>query len=233
MIIWLASFPRSGNTFFRVLLSHLYGIKTYSIYNDPDLERIGASETVGHQVLPRPVAELAAASEVYFVKTHEVPNDAFPAIYLVRDGRDALVSFAHYRESFYTPRHKIFLKVILRRNTFQSTLRDCIVQTRLFGGWSGNVLAWSGRLHGPTFVIRYEDLVSAPVEWVQKSLEYFNLSQMVGNENVVPSFQELHDRWPNFFRKGKVGAWKQEMPGDLQDLFWQHHGAAMRTFKYN
>ena len=32
MIVWLASYPRSGNTYFRILLNHLYGIKTPMAY---------------------------------------------------------------------------------------------------------------------------------------------------------------------------------------------------------
>ena len=38
------------------------------------------------------------SNKVYFVKTHELPSDDSPAILLVRDGRDAMVSFAHYIE---------------------------------------------------------------------------------------------------------------------------------------
>src|SRR5262252_5675644 len=31
--IWLASYPRSGNTFLRILLQNLFRLPTYSIYN--------------------------------------------------------------------------------------------------------------------------------------------------------------------------------------------------------
>ncbi len=52
MIVWLASYPRSGNTFFRVILNSIFDIKTYSIYDDKG--DIGAdektSETVGHEI---------------------------------------------------------------------------------------------------------------------------------------------------------------------------------------
>lgn len=96
MIIWVAPYPRSGNTFFRMLLYYKCGIKTYSIYNDQLFERIGASESVGHELLPAPLDQLKQDEKLYFVKTHNLPQDDNPAIYLVRDGRDALISHANY-----------------------------------------------------------------------------------------------------------------------------------------
>ena len=43
MIVWLASYPRSGNTFLRVVLHNVYGVSTYSVYedNDPVAQRVG------------------------------------------------------------------------------------------------------------------------------------------------------------------------------------------------
>ncbi len=97
MIVWLASFPRSGNTFLRIVLHRLYGLPTYSIYDDDDpvAQRVGVG-LVGYSRKPPSREEMVESSRIYFTKTHKRPkNDAFPAIYLVRDGRDALVSLAH------------------------------------------------------------------------------------------------------------------------------------------
>ncbi len=44
MLIGLASYPRSGNTFFRVLLNRYFGLQTYSLYDDPS--DIGANRAV-------------------------------------------------------------------------------------------------------------------------------------------------------------------------------------------
>lgn len=53
MIVWLASYPRSGNTYLRMLLHQLHGLKTYSVYDDPLLELLdGSAEAVGHEKLP-------------------------------------------------------------------------------------------------------------------------------------------------------------------------------------
>ena len=76
MIVWLASYPRSGNTFFRVVLNSVFNIKTYSIYNDTS--DIGAdektSEIVGHQFLPEDfnLNDARASDTIYYIKTHEL-----------------------------------------------------------------------------------------------------------------------------------------------------------------
>jgi hypothetical protein len=65
MIIWLASFPRSGNTFFRTLLHALYGQNTYAAHSDPE---IGAMDVTAGEEPPAPLEELARREQVYFIK---------------------------------------------------------------------------------------------------------------------------------------------------------------------
>lgn len=234
MIVWLASYPRSGNTYFRMLLYHLYGIKTSSVYNDPLFQRIGASELIGHELLLAPLEELANEDKVYFVKTHGLPTDNGPAIYIVRDGRDAVVSYAKYELSFgQEPSRPTRLKEILGlEDRFQRILRDLILSNQDYGSWSRNVLSWTRcRKGGFTFSLRYENLILDPIYWVKNALDalQFEVLPIGGN---LPSFDELHSKWPEFFRKGKVGSWREEMPEDLRSLFWEHHAEAMEAFGY-
>src|SRR6187401_788141 len=101
MIVWIASYPRSGNTFLRAVLHALYRVPTYSIYDDDDpvAQRVGP-ELVGYRRKPNDRALMADSSEVYLVKTHKRRKiDGYRAIYLVRDGRDAVVSHARLRAS--------------------------------------------------------------------------------------------------------------------------------------
>jgi hypothetical protein len=82
MPIRVASYPRSGNTFLRIVLHRRYGIRTSTVYDvDGVAARLGP-DSVGY----------ADVSE--FVKTHRPrdPADEDPAICLIRDGRDAVVS---------------------------------------------------------------------------------------------------------------------------------------------
>jgi Sulfotransferase domain len=223
MLIWLASYPRSGNTFFRLLLNHWYGLNTYSIHGDPVLKKMGADATVGHSQLPLPLDEIKASDDIYFVKTHDLPNDDSAAIYLVRDGRDAVVSHARYRISFVSANH------LPENGKFDAVLEDVITNAEHFGGWGTNVETWLRQERVST--VRFEDLIADPLATVTQSVKNLDL-QISRTNGEVPSFEDLHERWPQFFRKGQTGTWRDEMPRRLHRLFWKHHGDAMELVGY-
>ena len=110
---------------------------------------------MGPNEVVRDIAPLIADFRMHFVKTHDLPNrDNNPAVVLIRDGRDAVVSYAHF-----------FLKTERGidhpgRDLFEETLRG-IVDGDSFGGWSDNVNAWVDRV-GPDRAVRYEDLGQGP-----------------------------------------------------------------------
>ena len=233
MILWLASYPRSGNTFFRAVLKHVYDIPSIGIYElDQELNQMemATQQRIKEVVDYRPaqtisLAEMIASAQVHVAKTHELPRDVHPAVYLVRDGRDALVSHAHY-----VLQYDWKLLPEERQSRFYEALR-MLVETVPFGGWSGNVLAWLAR-SAPTAVLRFEDLFQSPLESVERALAQVNWYPPRRHADHVPTFEELHDADPQFFRKGRVGAWREEMPDDVHDLFWERHGEAMERMGY-
>jgi hypothetical protein len=78
MIVWVASFPRSGNTYLRILLNRIYGIETSTIYDvDGVADRVGA-ELVGAIDRPSDLATLRAGDEVHFIKTHRPGTPTSP-----------------------------------------------------------------------------------------------------------------------------------------------------------
>lgn len=117
MVLWIASYGRSGNTFFRVVMHHLYEVSTYAAFNASEvLVTARAGELVGHKELPDRLKaaiaagnrdeirlaldELDASTELHVIKTHAWAHELFGtkyrAVLLVRDGRDALASYANY-----------------------------------------------------------------------------------------------------------------------------------------
>jgi hypothetical protein len=221
-----------------MLLLSLYGYRTYAVY-DPVFASLDASETVGHVVLRQPLDTLEADDRVHFVKTHDLPRDDRPAIYLVRDGRDALVSFARYRLSFpqaLPPARRAasaLRSLVGGDDSFDAELRRLVDGRRPFGGWSRNVLAWTdGRQRGRTFLVRYEDLRADPCRWVQRGLEAVGVRAEARPDVALPDFAALRARWPEFFRKGRVGSWREEMGQALHERFWARHAEAMLRFGY-
>jgi len=231
MIIWLASYPRSGNTFFRTAMNHLYGVKTYSIYDDLLLSKIKADEMVGHEALPAPLEELSRVSDIYLVKTHDLPTDDNPAIYLVRDGRDSVLSFSHYRMA-YEEKKQNLMRRLLKPRRFNDVLRETIIGKCHYGRWGDNVSAWTtGRSSAKTSILKFEALIDSPAEAIDECLRELSLDiKPVGG--TLPTFEELHEQWPDFFRQGKTGSWREEMSEEIHDLFWEYHRQAMNDCVY-
>jgi len=219
VVVWLASYPRSGNTYFRIVAQRVFGLATSEIYAESDL----SDELKSNVGLDR---SASTDGSPLLLKTHELPSaEAQPAIYLVRDGRDTLVSFAHYVRRYVNPRIGFEDALsLLVAGTFAGLGFPPGVN---WGGWGRHVLAW---LEQARTVIRFEDLVGRPVETVGRALAGVGLD--VETSTRAPTFEELHAAMPEFFRRGQTGAWKDEMPAWMQDIFWARHGQAMRALGY-
>jgi hypothetical protein len=97
MIVWLASYPRSGNTFLRALIARAFRTNTLSVYSEDrktvcELALTQSGAESSSSVTAAQIDELRADSNIHFVKTHELaatlPSYDY-CVYLVRDGRDA------------------------------------------------------------------------------------------------------------------------------------------------
>jgi glycosyltransferase involved in cell wall biosynthesis len=224
-MIWLASFPRSGNTFFRNVLYEVYGIESSTFHMEPNY----------------PVDERYDQFPV--VKTHLLPSQLKPGdpsikkVYLVREGRDALVSIAHHRKDIIDPGTDFYV------NLLEAILA---MEGSFFGGWSENVKQW---MDEADIVIRFEDLIDDPIREVEKLRSIMDLPEP--QVDKLPSFKDLKFGNPKYgaarkllderqveelarknFRRGKSGSWKDEMPPEIESLFWELHGEQMDALGY-
>jgi hypothetical protein len=231
MLIWLASYPRSGNTFLRILLNRLYGFTTTTGYddNDPVAQHLGP-EFIGYKPRTQTLPELVDTADITFVKTHRQPHRVEcgdqPAIYLVRDGRDAIVSFAHLRARSLLGQGKTA--------DTQQLLQELVVEETLgTGNWGLHVLHWLKR-SSPTAVIRFEELIREPEVEVARALAELNILPPKRVNASPPTFSELHKVDGEFFRRGAVGSYRDEMTQEIQESFWKqpHHSEAMTLLGY-
>jgi sulfotransferase family protein len=222
MLVWLASFPRSGNTFFRVLLKQLYGLSSYDLHEPHPPPRPWFKHIIGEAVLDAPPSELARDDGLHIVKTHELPKEDHPAIYLVRDGRDAIVSYARF-----------LLNSGYRCSgvDYPDVLRRLIDSSESYGGWSGNVQAWTTR-RTPTVIVRFDDLIADPFGQLRRAMAAVGLAPAETATAKAPSFGDLHQLGPLFFAKGLTGAWRDDLPAELHLSFWRRHGHAMRALGF-
>ncbi len=218
VLTWLASYPRSGNTLLRIVLQNCFGLTSQSLYNDGEfsdspLQAIVGEEPVGSD--PRGFLDDAARNgRTLYVKNHELPGqDDHPAIYVVRDGRSAVVSHHHY------------LREIAG---LQPSLGD-VIAGRHGASWSRHVRAWvlSGRPN--TLVVRYESLARGDAQTLQA------ISRFIDRPQLSPfdvSFTALNRLDKAFFRRGSDQANIAEMDDVAVRLFERLHGETLRAIGY-
>ncbi len=221
MIVWLSSYPRSGNTFFRVILNSVFGIKTYSIYDDTG--DIGAdeatSDVVGHTFLPKDfdLEKARASDETYYIKTHDLLEQMTLAksdkvIYLVRDGRESTLSFTKHLQNFYGKK--------------DDDLTDVIYGFTFVGSWGEHVKQWKDV---PQLRINFEELTDDPSSQLEKISNFLGIKPL---QKDIPTFEELKAVNPKFFRSGKKDSWKQAYSDTQHLAFWLHNKDEMLAMGY-
>lgn len=222
MITWLASYPRSGNTQLRLMLRQVFGLSSYSMYDDAsDIGAVPAvQEAVGHRFLGQPWASfyrIARSSETMTpVKTHGAPLDAAPAIYVVRDGRAAIISWYN-------------MLVKLRRRT-DVTIGDVIAGRKVaFGDWSTHLRAWRPWERPDTLLLRYEELNAEPEAALARIGRFLGAAPLRAWQN---EFGRLHTAFPEFFAGGSNERNIAQLSEADRREFWDRHGALMTQLGY-
>jgi hypothetical protein len=223
MIVWLASYPRSGNTMFRMMLHQVFGSATYSKYYSPEKfqqrkEVIPGS--TGARPLPgawRSVYQSMAREPdcVYLVKTHDPPEDGQRAIYIVRNGLAAIRSYKHY---------------LYDVNNLEYSLEQVIAGHPRFGSWGCHLDAWNPVKRPNTLLLKYEDLVERPDDQLQLVSDFIGVQRKAKWMN---KFDDLHAGNPKMFRQGANASPGRGFSQSQQELLYAFHGDWMARFGYS
>jgi hypothetical protein len=161
--IFLVSYPRSGGTWMRFLITTL--LEGHS----PDFVRINAllADIYGTSRL-----RLKSLARPRLLKSHEYFDPRYKrVIYLVRDPRDVVISYYdfHKRER------------VIPQDIPLNSYVDRFVTGRLdsFGTWREHVGSWLGaRFRTPGFLLlRYEDLKSTTVSELRRIVDFIGLER--------------------------------------------------------
>lgn len=223
MLLWLASYPRSGNTFLRVLLNGVFGLPSVDIHgasaerafirNGTVFEAMGG---VTHNLDPSDLIARARESDhLAVVKTHERPGGDDPAIYLVRDGRSSIMSYYHY----------------LRNVEGSDGDLEDVIRGRVYGGtWSEHIYDWAPERRERTLLIRFENLVTHPELEIGRIGQFLCLEPLT---TAVMTFDALNGAFPQFFRSGSDERNVRELEeSGCLDLFWRWHTPMMVRLGY-
>jgi hypothetical protein len=220
MLVWVASYPRSGNTLVRMLLKSAFGLPSRSWHGDADTKSFGSPAVVGlvgHEGYESSQEELISWAhsrpELCMIKTHEPPLTADPAIYVVRDGRSSIVSYQRYLNDI---------------ENIPATIPD-VIEGRVFAGsWSDHFAAWQPTWRPHTLLLRYEEVTAQPERAVEEIGDFLRLTPVGGR---MPEFAELRTLNPRFFRRGDDGANIAEL-APYEDLFRNRHAEVMELLGY-
>ncbi|MHB8814758.1 MAG: sulfotransferase domain-containing protein [Steroidobacteraceae bacterium] len=188
-LIWVASYPRSGNTFLRTVLWHCFGLRSASLYPQDLGGNRALEEYVGHIEHGPQLPYQLHANGISLIKTHERPMDACPAIYVIRDGRAACVSLWRFGQKGIS-------------------LEAVIEGRHRFGTWADHVRAWKPRQRPNTLLLRYEELRDD----LPRSLA--NISRFLSKPVIgerVPARNEIAARDGIWVRA--ASSWQAELEG--------------------
>lgn len=185
-LFWLASYPKSGNTWIRAFLANLIANRASPVplselqqyardEADPALftalaGRPSASLDLGEIAELRHAAQARIAAEslgTCFVKTHNMLGsfDGHPlqnwgvtsgAVYVVRNPLDVAVSMTHH--------FGLSVDDAIERlgNENVATANDALFVSQFLGSWSMHVAGWADQASERILVVRYEDLLDKP-----------------------------------------------------------------------
>jgi Sulfotransferase domain len=188
-IVWLASYPKSGNTWTRAFLHNLMrvtsGKSQIQEINELDQFSVGiASRTLFEQFLGSKVTDkhrdqiaatrariqqhiADAVDGLAFIKTHQA---------LVTDRGHATINFSGTAGAIYIVRNPLDVAIsyahhlglpldwvidFMNLKNAETEITEKQVN-ETYGSWSQHVLSWTRKSHPAIFVMQYEDMLAEP-----------------------------------------------------------------------
>ena len=287
--IWLASYPKSGNTWFRMLVANLSARdgKPLDINDLP--ERGGIASARGpfdHLTLidsgllthdeidclrPRVYEALARGAQddeydnpqnippVRFVKVHDAytltpkgepllagRRGADGVILIVRDPRDVAPSLANHNglsiDGAIALMNNPRAVYCAKPGRLDTQLRQKLPS------WSGYLESWFDQSDVPLHLVRYEDMKADTVGTFRRALDFAgrptsdeDIRRAVGYADFAELRRQEEDKGFNetprrpgglFFRRGEVGAWRDELAPEQARLIEAAHAPMMRRLGY-
>ena len=230
---FIVSYPKSGTTWFRFILSnYISGCKVSTFFTNEFIPDIHIHESLCES-LERP----------RIMKSHSKFDASYPkVIYLVRDVRDVLISF-FFHSLKYNPKY----------NGFElSEFMDCFNKGELFSGrWDEHVLGWINQFEGEVLVIRYEDLLLNTEKEMLSALSFLNfeindsllkdsiesasfskMQKIEKTENTTDESLKNSNQSLMFVRKGIIGDFNNHLSKQQIQKLNNVYGRTLKQLSY-
>ena len=193
MIIWIASYPKSGNTWIRSLLSSylfskdgrfnfglLKNIERFSVHDHSVNLKNGLNyqSKISESWIPSQEI-INKDKKIHFLKTHNAmctingnkftdKLNTMATIYIVRDPRNLVTSLAHHYElsldeAFNFLTNKRKIIFPINFNNNERSIKDP-TDFNFLGDWASHYNSWKNINFCPVKIIKYEDFIKNPKE---------------------------------------------------------------------